>query len=105
MEKFNVQVVEMVKEDGKRNVKMANALRAQALDKVIAVLNDAGFEAGKAANGDIYFPLVEDANTGAIYNIRLALSLSDKAIDAKVERKAKAKTTEEVAVPALFDAE
>lgn len=104
MSEYAVQVVEMVK-DGKRNVKVANAVRAQAFDKVIAILNDAGFAAAKAANGDIYFPLVEDASTGDIYNLRLAVSLSSKGVDTKVVRKAKEKVVEEEEIPTLFDAE
>lgn len=97
---YEVKTVEMIK-DGKRNVKVANAMRAQAFEKVIDVLNEAGFAAAKAANGDIYFPLVEDAETGVIYNFRLSASLSDKAVDAKVVRKAKP-ATEEVELPELF---
>ena len=101
MAKYEVQTVEMVKE-GKRNVKVANGLRAQAFEKVIAILCEAGFEAGKAANGDIYFPLVEDAETGAIYNFRLSASLSDKPVDAKTVRKTAPKTKEPVELPELF---
>ena len=101
MAQFEIKAVEMIK-DGKRNVKVANAVRAQAFDKVIEILNEAGFAAGKAANGDIYFPLVEDASTGTVYNFRLAASLSDKAIDAKVTRKAKAKPETEDEIPEIF---
>ena len=98
---YEVKAVEMVK-DGKRNVKVANMVRASAFGKVIEVLKAAGFEAGKAANGDIYFPLVTDVESGAVYNLRLAVSLSDKDVDAKVERKGKAKVAETVAIPDLF---
>ena len=99
---MEVKTVQMVTEEGKRNVKVANGLRAQAYAKVMDILRDAGFDATKAANGDIAFPLVEDAATNEIYYLRLAVSLSNKPLEAKVEKKAKAKV-EDVEVPQLFD--
>ena len=98
---YEVKAVEMVK-DGKRNVKVANMVRASAFDKVIEVLKTAGFDAGKAANGDIYFPLVTDKESGEVYNLRLAVSLSSKDIDTKAVRKGKAKVADPVEVPDLF---
>ena len=98
---YEVKAVEMVK-DGKRNVKVANMVRASAFDKVIEVLKAAGFDAGKAANGDIYFPLVTDKESGEVYNLRLAVSLSSKDIDTKAVRKGKAKVADPVEVPDLF---
>jgi hypothetical protein len=98
---YEVKAVEMVK-DGKRNVKVANMVRASAFDKVIEVLKAAGFEAGKAANGDIYFPLVTDKESGEVYNLRLAVSLSSKDIDTKAVRKGKVKVADPVEVPDLF---
>ena len=98
---YEVKAVEMVK-DGKRNVKVANLIRANAFDKVIEVLKAAGFAADKAANGDIYFPLVTDKESGEVYNLRLAVSLSNKDVDTKIVRKGKAKVAEAVEVPDLF---
>ena len=98
---YEVKAVEMVK-DGKRNVKVANMVRANAFDKVIEVLKAAGFAADKAANGDIYFPLVTDKESGEVYNLRLAVSLSSKDVDAKTVRKGKVKESAPVEVPDLF---
>ena len=98
---YEVKAVEMVK-DGKRNVKVANLIRANAFDKVIEVLKAAGFAADKAANGDIYFPLVTDKESGEVYNLRLAVSLSSKDVDTKAVRKGKVKVAEAVEVPDLF---
>ena len=101
MANYEVKAVEMVK-DGKRNVKVANLVRANAFEKVIEVLKGAGFDAAKAANGDIYFPLVMDKESGEVYNLRLAVSLSSKDVDVKVVRKGKAKVSAPVEVPDLF---
>lgn len=99
---MEVKTVQMVTDEGKRNVKVANGLRAQAYDKVMEILRDAGFDAVKAANGDVAFPLVRDESTDELYYIRLAVSLSNKPLESKIEKKAKAKT-EDVEVPNLFD--
>ena len=103
---FEVKRFELVTNEGKRNVKNCNAIRSQMFDKIIDILNENGFNAVKAANGEIAIETVTDSTTGDLYYTRLAVSLSNKALDSKVERKAKAKVeTEEVEVPALFDAE
>ena len=99
---MEVKTVQMVTDEGKRNVKVANGLRAQAYAKVVDILRDAGFDATKAANGDIACPLIKDAATNEIYYLRLAVSLSNKPLEAKVEKKTKAKV-EDVEVPQLFD--
>ena len=99
---MEVKTVQMVTDEGKRNVKVANGLRAQAYEKVMEILREAGFDAVKAANGDVAFPLIRDGATDELYYIRLAVSLSNKPLEAKVEKKAKAKV-EEVEVPQLFD--
>ena len=99
---MEVKTVQMVTDEGKRNVKVANGLRAQAYEKVMEILRDAGFDAVKAANGDVAFPLVRDESTDEFYYIRLAVSLSNKPLESKIEKKAKAKT-EDVEVPNLFD--
>ena len=99
---MEVKTVQMVTDEGKRNVKVANGLRAQAYEKVMEILREAGFDAVKAANGDVAFPLVRDAATDELYYIRLAVSLTNKPLEAKVEKKAKAKV-EDVEVPQLFD--
>lgn len=99
---MEVKTVQMVTDEGKRNVKVANGLRAQAYEKVMEILRDAGFDAVKAANGDVAFPLVRDAATDELYYIRLAVSLSNKPLESKVEKKAKAKA-DDVEVPNLFD--
>lgn len=98
---MEIKTVAMVNEEGRRNVKIANGLRTQAYEKIMEILCDAGFDATKAANGDIAFPLVQDESTGDIYYIRLAVSLSNKALESKVVKKAKAKT-DDVEIPTLF---
>ena len=101
---FEVKNVAMVTEDGKRKVKVCNGIRSQMYDKIVEILNAEGFAAEKAANGDIAFPVVVDEVTGDTYFIRLAVSLSNKALDSKPAAKAKAKEkTEEVEVPNLFE--
>ena len=99
---MELRTFEMVNAEGKRNVKLCNQMRSQAYDKVMELLVDAGLEPVKAANGDLSFPLAIDANSGDTYYIRLAVSLSNKPLEAKVEKKAKAKA-EDVEVPQLFD--
>lgn len=99
---MELRTFEMVNAEGKRNVKLCNQMRSQAYDKVMELLADAGLEPVKAANGDLSFPLAIDANSGDTYYIRLAVSLSNKPLEAKVEKKAKAKV-EDVEVPQLFD--
>ena len=99
---MEVKTVQMVTDEGKRNVKVANGLRAQAYEKVMEILREAGFDAVKAANGDVAFPLVRDAATDELYYIRLAVSLSNKPLESKVEKKTKAKA-DDVEVPNLFD--
>lgn len=99
---MELRTFEMVNAEGKRNVKLCNQMRSQAYDKVMELLADAGLEPVKAANGDLSFPLAIDANSGDTYYIRLAVSLSNKPLEAKVEKKARAKV-EEVEVPQLFD--
>ena len=103
---FEVKSFELVTNEGKRNVKNCNAIRSQMFDKIVEVLNDAGFEAVKAANGEIAIATVVDSTVGDTYYTRLAVSLSNKALDSKTERKAQAKTeAPAVEVPTLFDAE
>lgn len=99
---MELRTFEMVNAEGKRNVKLCNQMRSQAYDKVMELLADAGLEPVKAANGDLSFPLAIDANSGDTYYIRLAVSLSNKPLEAKVEKKTKAKV-EDVEVPQLFD--
>lgn len=98
---MELKIFEMVNAEGKRNVKLCNQMRAQAYDKVMELLADAGLEPVRAANGDLSFPLAIDANSGDTYYIRLAISLSNKPLDSKIEKKAKAKEPE-IEVPDLF---
>lgn len=99
---MELRTFEMVNAEGKRNVKLCNQMRLQAYDKIMELLVDAGLKPVKAANGDLSFPLAIDANSGDTYYIRLAVSLSNKPLDSKIEKKAKAKV-EDVEVPQLFD--
>ena len=87
--------------EGKRNVKVCNAIRSEMYDKIKEILTDNGFEVSDAANGDIAIATAVDGATGEMYFTRLAVSFSNKALDAKVERKVKEKVEEEV--PTLFD--
>lgn len=100
---MEIKTLELVKADGKRNVKMANAVRKQMFDKITTVLTDAGFDVAVAANGEIAIKTAIDGHTGDTYYTRLAVSLSAKDLDAKIERKVKAKETVEVEVPNLFE--
>lgn len=99
---MEIKSFELVTNEGKRNVKNCNAIRSQMFDKLIDILGDAGFEATKAANGDIAITTCIDSTTGDTYYTRLAVSLSNKALDAKVEKKVKEKVEETVEIPELF---
>ena len=98
---MELRTFEMVNAEGKRNVKLCNQMRSQAYDKVMELLADAGLEPVRAANGDLSFPLAIDANSGDTYYIRLAISLSNKPLESKVEKKTKAKEPD-IEVPNLF---
>lgn len=99
---FEVKEFELSTVEGKRNVRICNGIRSQLYDKVVELLEDAGFDVTEAANKDIAFPVAVDANTNETYYVRLALSLSSKPLDSKVVKKAKAKT-DEVEIPVLFE--
>lgn len=99
---MEIKTLELVKADGKRNVKLCNGIRSQMFDKIGSVLTDAGFEVVTAANGELAIKTAVDAASGDVYYTRLAVSFSAKDLDTKIERKAKAKETVEVEVPDLF---
>lgn len=99
---MEIKSFNLIKEDGKRNVKLANSLRSEMFNKIKDILADEGFEVTVAANGDIAVKTAVDAATGDVFYTRLAVSFSNKSLDAKVERKAKAKAEDEV-MPTLFD--
>lgn len=99
---MKIQTIAITNDEGKRNVKVANGLRAQMFDKIVDVLTDAGFEVEKGANGDICIKTCVDTLTSDVFYTRLAVSLSNKPLDAKVEKKHKAKPAEDVVIPELF---
>lgn len=101
---MEIKAIAMVTEEGKRNVKVCNQVRTQMYEKIMSVLSDAGLDVVKAANGDIAIKTCVDASTEEVYYTRLAVSLSNKALESKVEKKSKPKA-EDVVVPNLFDAE
>lgn len=99
---MTIQTIAMTKEDGKRNVKVANAIRTQMYNKLVEVVRDAGFDVQVAANGEIAITTCVDATSGSTYYTRLKVSLSDKSLDAKTEKKPKAAKTVDVEIPELF---
>ena len=101
MANFEIKSVEMTTAEGKRNTVVCNGIRTQAYNKVMSVLQDAGFDAVRAANGDIAIALVTDTNSGETYYLRLAVSLSAKALDSTVAKKPAAKK-DPVEVPSIF---
>lgn len=101
---MELRTIKMVTDEGKRDVKVCNLMRAQAYDKVMTLLADAGLEPVKAANGDLSFPLAIDETTGETYYIRLAVSLSNKPLDSKLVKKSKPKAEDPI-VPDLFAAD
>ena len=102
MAKFEVKELELVNAEGKRAVKVCNSVREQMFNKVQEVLVAEGFEVVKAANGELAIATAKDAATGEMYYTRLAVSFTNKALEAKIERKAKAKEKVDVALPVLF---
>lgn len=100
---FEVKEVTIVNENGKRSVKVANAIRSQMFDKIMEILSDEGFEVTKAANGDIAIKTVIDQSTGDVYYTRLAVSLSAKDLEHKTVSKSKAKVEKEEVEVNLFE--
>ena len=99
MTKFEIKELELTN-NGKRNAVLCNGLRGQCYDKVMSVLKDAGFDAVKAANGDIAMPICVDAATGETFSLRLTVSFSSKGLDSKVAKKPA--TKEAVEIPSIF---
>ena len=102
---FTIKSVALTNAEGKRQVKTANSIRSQMIDKITEILVDAGFDVCKAASGELAIKTCVDSTTGNTFYTRLAVTLSDKDLDAKTERKAKVKTAETVVVPDLFSDE
>lgn len=100
MAKFEIKELELTN-NGKRNTVLCNGLRAQGYNKVMEVLTDAGFDAVRAANGDIAVPICVDAATGETFYLRLTVSFSAKDLDSKVAKKPAAKK-EPVEIPSIF---
>ncbi len=99
---MKIQTIALTNEEGKRQVKIANGVRAQMIEKITRVLMNEGLEVVKAANGDLAITTCVDAGSGNTFYTRLAVSLSDKPLDAKTEKKRKVKTEDETVIPELF---
>lgn len=99
---FEIKSVKLTTEEGKRNVRNANAVRKQMVDKVKDVLIGAGFDATIAANGDIAIPTCRDEATDSLFYIRLTPTFTDKSLDYKLERRPK-KVEDPEPTPSLFD--
>ena len=100
MTNFEIKAFELTKEDGKRNVAVCNKIRKDMYNKIAEILAENGFEVVDAANGDLAIKTAVDATTENVYYTRLAVSFTDKGLESKIEKKAKAKV--EVELPDLF---
>lgn len=87
--------------DGKRQVKVCNAIRTQMYERIADILADEGFEVVNAANGDLAIATAYDAESGNMFYTRLSVSFTDKPLDSKLVKKVKEKA-EEPEIPYLF---
>lgn len=96
---FELKNVKMTTDEGKRNVRFANAIRKQMVGKIVEAIENAGFDVSIAANGDIAIATCIDEGSGKTFYTRLAASLSDKELTYELPKKEKPVAEE---IPNLF---
>lgn len=88
-------------EKGNAKVQVRNAIKSQAMEKVVETLGLGFDEVVVNANGGISIPLASDNGTIIYANLDLAISTLDPTV--RRERKAKApKTSEPADIPTLW---